>query len=230
MPKISEYATFFREFRRSFMTTGAVAPSGRMLARALAKPLDRRNGPARVLEVGPGTGAITRELVRHIRNRDVFHLVEVNERFVESLRKRFEREPEFRRVADQSTIYHLPIQELQVAEPYDFIISGLPVNNFSMGLVKSLFRHMLQLLRPGGTLSFYEYLWIRRVKMLVANGHERRRVARVGRVLNRFLDRYEFQCEKVIINMPPAVAHHLRLETSPESPEVTECHDAVVRR
>ena len=118
--------------------------------------------------------------MRHILTRDVFHLVEVNERFVESLRKRFEREPEFRRVADQSTIYHLPIQELQVAEPYDFIISGLPVNNFSMETWTPRPRHQprwagrrrrrrRQRPGPGGE-----------TRQDLRNGHERRRVARVG--------------------------------------------------
>ena len=227
MPKIHEYATFLREFRRTFRTTGAVAPSGRLLARALAQPLAQQREPSRILEVGPGTGAITRELVRHIGAEDVFHLVELNDRFVEVLRKRFDREPAFQRVSEQATIYHLPVQELRVVEPYDFIVCGLPFNNFSTEQVKSIFRHMLRLLQPGGTLSFYEYLWIRGMTMLVANGLERRRVARVGRILKRYLSRYEYRCDKVLINMPPALAHHLRQEISVEAPVR---HDAVVGR
>jgi hypothetical protein len=63
--------------------------------------------------------------------------------------------------------------------------------------------------------------------MLVANGRERRRVARVGRILKRYLSRYEYRCDKVFVNMPPAVAHHLRLEATVEPPVR---HDAVVRR
>jgi len=227
MPKLKEYTTFLGEFRRTFQTTGAFAPSGRLLARALAEPLARHSEPARILEVGPGTGAITRELVQHIGEDDHFHLVELNDRFVDVLRRRFDREPAFRRVSERATIYHLPVQELHVAEPYDFLICGLPFNNFSTEQVKSLFRHMLRLLRPGGTMSFYEYLWIRRVKMLVTNGRERRRVARVGRILKRYLSRYEYRCDKVFVNIPPAIAHHLRLEATTEPPVR---HDVVVRR
>ena len=55
---IAEYRTFFKEFRKTFHTTGAIAPSGRALARAVIKPLSRHQRPVRVLEVGSGTGAV----------------------------------------------------------------------------------------------------------------------------------------------------------------------------
>jgi phospholipid N-methyltransferase len=207
--QISEYSTFFREFRNTFDTTGALAPSGRMLARAIARPLRNHSEPIRVLEVGAGTGAVTQELVRHIAPGDRLDIVELNDRFVEVLRRRFENEPNFRAVADRAGIFHVAIQDLQVDEPYDHIICGVPFNNFSTELVKTIFRRMLDLLRPGGTLSFFEYLWIRRMKMLVATPDERRRVARVGCVLQRYIDRYERKQHRVFLNVPPAVAHHL---------------------
>ena len=210
--KLSEYQTFFREFRRSFATTGAIAPSGRSLARAVCRPISERRRPARILEVGPGTGAVTQEIVRHIGPGDHFDLVELNDSFVETLQYRFQHEAAFKRVADRATILHKAVQELHPDQPYDFIVCGVPFNNFSTGLVREIMRHLTKLLRPGGTMSFFEYLWIRQVKVLLAAKDERRRLSSVGRVLGRYLKRYEFACDTAWVNVPPALAHHLRFE------------------
>jgi phosphatidylethanolamine/phosphatidyl-N-methylethanolamine N-methyltransferase len=63
----AEHLEFFRQYRHRFQTTGAVAPSSRFLARALARPLQQHAGPCRVLEVGPGTGAVTRRIARLLK-------------------------------------------------------------------------------------------------------------------------------------------------------------------
>lgn len=210
--KLSQYQTFFREFRRSFATTGAIAPSGRSLARAVCRPISEPRPPARILEVGPGTGAVTHEIVRHIGPDDHFDLVELNDSFVETLQYRFQHEPAFKRVADRTTILHQAVQDLHPDQPYDYIICGVPFNNFSTGLVREIMRHLTKLLRPGGTMSFFEYLWIRRVKVLLAAKDERRRLSSIGRVLGRYLQRYEFACDTAWVNVPPALAHHLRFE------------------
>ncbi|MFP6764474.1 MAG: hypothetical protein VB858_12680, partial [Planctomycetaceae bacterium] len=75
---LREYATFFRQFRQRFETTGAIAPSSRYLARAMVGPLSQRGHaePVRILEIGPGTGAVTRTLITHMRDGDHLDLVE----------------------------------------------------------------------------------------------------------------------------------------------------------
>jgi len=211
---LSEYRTFFREFRETFKTTGAIAPSGRSLARATVQPLVDRDRPARILEVGAGTGAVTREIVKHIREGDQLDVVELNERFVDVLKYRFANEPSWKRVADQSRVLHMEVQQLKPDELYDFLICGVPFNNFSIGLTREIFRHFTKLLKPGGTLTFFEYKWIRRFKGIVATSSERKRLSGIGRVLGRYLKRYEFQCDTAWVNFPPAMAHHLRLVES----------------
>jgi len=209
--RISEYSTFLREFGRTFDTTGALLPSGRFLARALARPLREHAGePMRILEVGPGTGAVTQEIVRHVRPEDRLHIVELNERFVSVLRRRFDIEPRFRRVAEQTAIFHAPVQALRLDEPYDYIVCGLPFNNFPAELVETIFGHLIGILRPGGCMTFFEYLWVRPVKKLVASREQRRRVVEVGDVLRRYLAQYEQSHDNVYLNVLPAVAHYLR--------------------
>jgi phosphatidylethanolamine/phosphatidyl-N-methylethanolamine N-methyltransferase len=209
---LAEYRTFIREARGSFGTVGAVMPSGRFLARAIASELRVCNGPSRVLEVGPGTGALTWEIVRYIRPQDRFDVVELNAGFVSALRHRFQRDWHFRRVADRTRILHMPVQELGGTHSYDFVISGLPFNSFPSELVQAIFRSLTRLTKPGGVLSFFEYLWIRDVRRMFVSMRERRRLVRVGSLIERYLDRYEFRRDTVVVNLPPALVHHLRLD------------------
>ena len=206
----NEYRTFMREARDSFHTVGAVAPSGRFLARAIASELRSRNGAMRVLEVGPGTGALTWEIVRYIRPQDQFDIVELNAGFVAALENRFRRDWHFRRVGDRTRILHLPVQDHAAEQPYDFIISGLPLNSFPTELVQTIFQSFSRLVAPGGVLSFFEYLWVRDLRRLFVPRRERRRLVRVGSVIEKYLQRYEFRRDMVFVNLPPALVHHLR--------------------
>jgi len=215
---LAEYRAFFREFRQTFKTTGAITPSGRSLARAICRPFADHSQPIRILEIGAGTGAVTKEILRHVGPEDRFDAVELNERFVDVLNDRFATEPTFKKVADRCRVLHAAVQELPVEVPYDFVICGVPFNNFSVGLTREIFRHMTKLVAPGGTLTFFEYLWIRRFKVLVAGKNERRRLSGVGRVLGSYLHRFEYKCDTVWVNFPPALAHHLKLDKEQDRP------------
>src|SRR5271168_2869991 len=128
----AECREFYQEFRRAYRNTGSILPSSRGLGRALVSSLRRRQGPARILEVGPGTGAVTAEILRQLRPGDRFDIVEINGEFVAFLQERFAEE--LRRHADQCRIIHAPLQEAPGEHEYDFMISGLPLNNFSLAL------------------------------------------------------------------------------------------------
>ncbi|HID24396.1 MAG TPA: methyltransferase domain-containing protein, partial [Planctomycetaceae bacterium] len=162
MPSLlKEYAEFLRQFRARYETTGAILPSSRFLAHALTRPLATRTRAVRILEVGPGTGPVTRRIVRLMRPQDRLDLVELNDQFVALLRDRLTSEPEFRAVAEQTRLHHGPIQEFQTDAPYDVIISGLPLNNFSPEQVEEIFGCFFRLLASEGVLSYFEYMFLR---------------------------------------------------------------------
>ena len=160
--RMAESALFFREFVRNFHTTGAILPSGRFLAAALARFVANRSpGPKRILEVGPGTGAVTRRIIHKMGRADRLDLVELNGAFVERLEQRFRAEPAFHAVAQRSRVLHCPVEELPPGDSYDVIVSGLPLNNFAVADVERLLAAMTGRLASGGTLSFFEYIAVR---------------------------------------------------------------------
>ena len=206
---------FWREFRRSFTSTGAVLPSGPALAVALSRHVggDAADGrPAkRVLEVGPGTGAVTRHIVAAMQSADTLDLVERNAEFVRCLADRLASDDHYRAAAARIRLHHASIEELSEAEPFDVIISGLPLNNFPVELVEQILAKLRRLLAPSGTLSFFEYVAIRRAKGMVARQAERDRLRRIGAALELLLGEHEIGRDCVWANVPPAWVHHVRI-------------------
>ncbi len=206
---VRDHFEFFRQYVARFETTGAVAPSSRFLARALSRPLRECHRAARVLEVGPGTGAVTREIVRHVKPGDQLDLVEINESFAALLRQRFQCDPGYRRVADRSAVHVCPLQQFSPEGRYDVIVSGLPFNNFPASLVEELVDACLGLLAPGGTLSFFEYMYVRPIRRVVSRSPERTRLAEIERILQNRFSRHRFHTDWVFVNVPPAWVQHL---------------------
>ncbi len=206
----TECRQFYGEFRRQYRNTGSILPSSRSLARALVAPMQQMPGPRRILEAGPGTGAVTSEILRQLRPDDRLDIVEINENFVALLQRRFAEEPLFQEHRQQSNLIHAPLQDVPERGVYDFLISGLPLNNFPLALVRDIFVSYQRLLKPTGVLSYFEYLWIRRLKMPFANRRQRRHLHVLGRFLGRRLSAYQIARQHVWCNVPPAVARHLR--------------------
>src|SRR5438309_1799661 len=75
-------------------------------------------------------------------------------------------------------------------------------------LVREIFADYERLLKPEGVLSYFEYLGIRNLKMLLVGKKERRRLHVLTRMLERRIRTYQIGEERVFFNVPPAVARH----------------------
>jgi phospholipid N-methyltransferase len=210
----SECGTFFRESRRHFRATGAVLPSSRFLARALAAPLEISRRPRYILEVGPGTGSVTREILRRFIPGDRLDAVELNEHFAQRIRLLLQHDLRFSPFRERVRVISGPVEELAGEAVYDHIISGLPLNNFPVALVREIFRAYMRLLKPDGILSYFEYSLIRQLKSPFVSRRERRRLYRVGRVVNGYIRSYQVRRQQVLMNVPPAIVRHLHLKPS----------------
>ncbi len=78
---------FFRQWLRAPLTTASVVPSSPRLGRAMALALP--GSAKRVVELGAGTGAITRELLRYRVRAENLFLVELNSELHDDLQRSF---------------------------------------------------------------------------------------------------------------------------------------------
>ena len=101
---------------------GAVMPSGRVLARTMAQYVDiKSEGP--VVELGPGTGAITNALIEHGVDQKRLVLVEYNPSFCALLRERY---PHAKVVQGDAYTLRDSLRNV-LSAPASAVVSGLPL-------------------------------------------------------------------------------------------------------
>jgi phosphatidylethanolamine/phosphatidyl-N-methylethanolamine N-methyltransferase len=212
---LKQQATFVKQFGTRFETTGSLMPSSRFVAKAITRFVQQRGKDSiRILECGPGTGPFSDRIVRLLQPGDAYHLVELNEIFVAVLRQRFAEEQHWMRVKEMTEIFALPLQDFNPDEKYDFIISGLPHINFPTQVVEEITASYFKLLKPGGMLSYFEYMYVRPIRKMVTLGNNRRRIREVNAIMEGHIGRHRVRRDSILINVPPVWVQHLRMDTT----------------
>lgn len=217
MTVTGDYLAFIKELPRSFNQIGAMLPSSRSLARAMVRPLRVRDGvhtPRRILEVGPGTGPFTRQILKLMRPGDQLTICEINERFLERLKRHLSQNKYYLRNRNQVQFFLGPVQALPLEQPdqrFDVIVSSLPFSNFMPETVDEIMSIFQRLTDGNGKLTILEYLAVRRVSTLFAASPEARaRYIGVERVIERWrrrvADSGHVSTRISLLNVPPALA------------------------
>ena len=205
---------FLGRFLRDPNTVGAIAPSSRALAQAVCEPLRRAPRPASILEVGAGTGPMTRYLGTILEEDDELDICEIQDDFADILERDVLTDSPFAALVAQGRVrlFRLPVQMLPNDKQYDFVISGLPLTAFELQDVESVFDFVRRSLKPGGVFSYFEYIGLRATSRTFALGKRRARIRAVSAYLTSTLRRHRFATTVVFQNFPPAHAHHLRFD------------------
>lgn len=211
---VSDSIRFLRRYLAAPHVTGAVAPSSVRLAMALTRPFARRTRAVRVLEVGAGTGAVTRVIGDLLGAEDQLDVCEIQAELADVLDcdvLRKGRLGEARREG-RVRLLRCPVEEVDAPDTYDYVICGLPFTAFPAGDVRRILRVIRRNLKPGGTFSYFEYVGLRRMSRTLGWGRRRRRVRVVSRVLDVLIRRHEVSRETVLLNFPPAHGRHWRFD------------------
>ncbi len=143
---------FIRSWLDKPLSTGAVMPSGKDLARTMARYVDPAvEGP--VIELGPGTGPVTEALVEQGVDPARLVLVEFNTRFCHLLRARYPDATVVR--GDAYGIGRLLGGML--AQPAAAVVSSLPLMTKPFKTRLRLFNEALELLVPGAPFVQFTY-------------------------------------------------------------------------
>ncbi len=145
------WLAFFARFLRDRRHVGAVLPSGRALARAVAHAVGPLANGAVIVELGPGTGALTEELVRAFPRARLL-LVERDPAFVGTLRAQF---PLARVVAGDAADLE-GILEQEGVRPAT-AVSGLPMLSLPESMRKAVFSALGRVLPTGARYVQFTY-------------------------------------------------------------------------
>jgi len=150
--RLDDEVRFIRSWIERPLTIGAVAPSGKVLARTMARYVDpNSSGP--VVELGPGTGPVTEALIQAGVDPSRLVLVEFNPAFCRILRARY---PEATLV--QGDAYSMRrLLETLLIQPAAAVVSGLPLITKPLRMRMRLLRDAFDLMRPGAPFVQFTY-------------------------------------------------------------------------
>jgi phosphatidylethanolamine/phosphatidyl-N-methylethanolamine N-methyltransferase len=150
--RLDDEVRFLRSWIEKPLHMGAVMPSGRVLARTMAQYVDiDSDGP--VIELGPGTGAITNALLAHGVDQKRLVLVEYNPGFCALLRDRY----------PQATVVQGDAYALRdslwnvLSAPASAVVSGLPLVTKPMLTRLKLIRDAFVAMAPGSPFVQFTY-------------------------------------------------------------------------
>jgi phosphatidylethanolamine/phosphatidyl-N-methylethanolamine N-methyltransferase len=151
-PRLDDEVRFLRSWIEKPLHMGAVMPSGKLLARTMAQFVDvDSQGP--VVELGPGTGAITNALIDRGIDQKRLVLVEYNPGFCALLRDRY---PQARVVQGDAYTLRDSLWDV-LSTPASAIVSGLPLVTKPMLTRLKLIRDAFLALAPGAPFVQFTY-------------------------------------------------------------------------
>ena len=150
--RLDDEVRFIRSWIERPLSTGAVTPSGKILARTMARYVDPdSSGP--VVELGPGTGPITDALVEAGVDPSRLVLLESNPAFCRILHARY---PEATLV--QGDAYSMRrLLDVMLLHPAAAVVSGLPLITKPITMRLRLIRDAFDLMVPGAPFVQFTY-------------------------------------------------------------------------
>jgi phosphatidylethanolamine/phosphatidyl-N-methylethanolamine N-methyltransferase len=144
---------FAKAFLSSPNSIGAVAPSSSILSKLMIKDLELKYGES-VLEFGPGTGPLTKELRRVLPDHKAYLGIERDPKFADMLEHRF---PDMRFVCGLAQDAKRLHKEAGLG-PIRAIVSGLPFSTLPHDVQDSILDCLDELLTPGVEFRTFQYL------------------------------------------------------------------------
>jgi len=140
-------------FLKDLRKTGAIAPSSKFLANDITEllrdQLQQQQKPIKILELGPGTGTLTKAIISAIRPTDTLDLVEINPHFTRMLRRNFPQ--------PNVQVHYTDFLEFTPDYCYDYIFSSIPYESIPEEISKKLWEKKLSCCCVNGKITYYKY-------------------------------------------------------------------------
>lgn len=183
--------TFLTEFIKHPKNTGAIAPSSNILSKKMVDAINFEKAKY-IVELGPGTGSFTREIMKRKKVETIFILIEVNEVFFKKLQKQFEGDASVIVIHGSAENIQKYMKELQI-EKVDYILSGLPFTSLPKEVSLRILQNVMEALQESGEFITFQYSLVKK------------------ECIQAFFP--EISLKKVWFNFPPAYVFSCRRET-----------------
>jgi len=149
---VTEWLCFFKSWVNDPVSTGSILPSGTHLANSMASILEAGSN-IRVLELGPGTGAITRAILERGIQPENLLAIEYSRDLTYGFRQKF---PGINIIQGDAFDLNTTLDSHEI-EKFDFVVSSLPLLNFPRSKRVSLIESLLDRLPHGQPVIQFSY-------------------------------------------------------------------------
>ncbi|EEF61743.1 class I SAM-dependent methyltransferase [Pedosphaera parvula] len=154
LAKLSSTTLFLQELVNAPRQVGAILPSSKNLAAAMARWLPEDSNTF-ALELGPGTGVVTQALIERGLPEDRLIAIERSPKMADHLRSRFPRAKII--TGDAFQLDKLLKKYSRHATQIGVVFSSLPLLNFKPAIADDLAKKIRATLAPNGKLVQYSY-------------------------------------------------------------------------
>ena len=156
---MSDFMLFLGKFLKQGTAIASLAPSSPWLSRTTVRNIDWNRARV-IVELGAGTGPITRVLADKAAPGCRVVVLERDPDFCRLLRERFQGRSDFEIVEGDVRDLATILADRGIGQA-DYIVSGLPVPSFPRDLQDALFRVVRQVLKADGTYNqITELPWV----------------------------------------------------------------------
>lgn len=208
---MKENIIFFKEFLNEFHTTGSCFPTSRWAAEALTNPIREKRTPKKILELGPGTGSVTTQILSDLIPGDEVTICEINERFMNTLKSKLASNTEFQKHSQNIEFFLGPMQELPETKKYDLIVCALPFLNFNLEMVREIFEKLKRLSSENSVMTYYEYVGIRSLRKNVGPKPSKHRFQEIDAFFKTIYTAHQMKRTRIWLNVMPINIYTLKL-------------------
>lgn len=182
--KLRETSSFVLEWMKAPLVTASVLPSSERLARKMVKGLSAEVG--KVVELGPGTGVFTRQLLACGIPEENLVLIELNRKFAKNMQTHYPNAMVVNGAAESLARLHL--------QDVGAVVSGLPFLSMKDKQIDEILKGAFQVLGHHGVFIQFTYGHRCPVKPQILQHH------------GLIAERSSF----VLNNFPPASVYHIK--------------------
>ena len=146
-------SNFFSAFLKQGKDVGSITPSSKFLVKKMIEPIDFSKAKT-IVEFGPGTGVITLEILKNMREDARLIVFEINEEFLTKLRKITDHRMEI--VSDSAEHLEKHFSEKGI-DKADYIISSLPLAVIPKKTEYAILNSAKKTLRASGSFVQFQY-------------------------------------------------------------------------
>jgi phospholipid N-methyltransferase len=142
--------TFIKEASKNIAQVGAVSSSSRFLIKKMLEPVDF-SGKKTIVEFGAGDGCVTKMILDKMSPDGVLYCFEINPVFMEKLKTINDSRLILINESVDEVMKHVNKHEA------DYVISSLPLANFSRQSKESILGHVENILKTGNLFIQFQY-------------------------------------------------------------------------